>query len=57
MFFFGREPVPSIAETFVLLGAIAARTKRIKIGTCVSPLPRYPPWQFAKMTATLDVLS
>ena len=55
--YFNREQIPSIAETWVLLAAIAARTKRIKIGTSVTALPRYPPWQFAKMAATLDVLS
>ena len=54
---FSRDQISSIAEPWVLLGAIAARTERIKIGTCVTALPRYPPWQFAKMAATLDVLS
>ncbi len=54
---FSREHISSIAETWVLLGAIAAKTDKIKIGTCVSALPRYHPWQFAKMAATLDVLS
>ena len=55
--FYSREPVNSISETWVLLSAIAAKTQNIKIGTYVSPLPRYHPWQFAKITATLDVLS
>ena len=55
--YFSRENISSIAETWVLLSAIAARTEKIKIGTCVSPLPRYHPWQFAKMAATLDILS
>ena len=54
---FSREPINSISETWVLLSAIAAKTQKIKIGTYVSPLPRYHPWQFAKITATLDVLS
>ena len=54
---FDRNNVSSIAETWILLSAIAARTIKIKIGTYVSALPRYHPWQFAKMTATLDVLS
>ena len=54
---FSREPVNSIAETWILMSAIAAKTKKIKIGTNVTPLPRYHPWQFAKMAATLDVLS
>lgn len=54
---FSREPVNSIAETWILMSAIAAKTKKIKIGTYVTPLPRYHPWQFAKMAATLDILS
>ncbi|TFG09465.1 LLM class flavin-dependent oxidoreductase [Candidatus Heimdallarchaeota archaeon] len=54
---FSREQISSITDTWILLAAIAARTEKIKIGTCVTALPRYHPWQFAKMTATLDVLS
>ncbi|MCE7741678.1 MAG: LLM class flavin-dependent oxidoreductase [Candidatus Heimdallarchaeota archaeon] len=54
---FEKDEIQPIAELWVLLGAIAAKTSRIKIGTYVTPLPRYHPWQFAKMAATLDVLS
>ena len=42
--YFSREDLPSIAETWILLSAIAARTERIKIGTSVTALPRYPPF-------------
>lgn len=54
---FEKNEIQPIGEVWVLLSAIAARTSKIKIGTYVSPLTRYSPWQFAKMTATLDVLS
>jgi alkanesulfonate monooxygenase SsuD/methylene tetrahydromethanopterin reductase-like flavin-dependent oxidoreductase (luciferase family) len=54
---YDRKTVPSITDTWILLSAIAAKTKKIKIGTCVSALPRYHPWQFAKLSATLDILS
>src|SRR6266571_616715 len=39
------------------LAAIAVKTKRIRIGTTLSPLPRYKPWDLARRTATLDHLS
>jgi hypothetical protein len=55
--YYSREELNSISETWVQLSAIAAKTQKIKIGTYVSPLPRYLPWQLAKMTATLDILS
>ena len=55
--YYSREPINSISETWVLLSAIAAKTQTLKLGTYVSPLPKYHPWQLAKITATLDVLS
>lgn len=54
---FDKKAIYHITETWVLLSAIASRTEKIKIGTGVVALPRYNPWWFAKMTATLDVLS
>ena len=50
------KPVP-IYETFTSLAAIAAHTKKIRIGTSVSPLPKYKPWIIARTTAALDHLS
>jgi len=44
-------------DSFTLLAAIAAKTKRIRIGTTVTPLPRLKPWIVARQTATLDHLS
>ncbi|MEM3550295.1 MAG: LLM class flavin-dependent oxidoreductase [Candidatus Bathyarchaeia archaeon] len=55
------EPLPverhATIEPYTLLAYIAAQTSKIKIGTCVTPLPmRYPP-QLAKMVSQLDILS
>ncbi|UCH32475.1 MAG: LLM class flavin-dependent oxidoreductase, partial [Candidatus Bathyarchaeota archaeon] len=49
-----RQP---IIHPWVAMSAIASRTKHIKIGTYVTPIPRYPPWILAKETAALDILS
>jgi hypothetical protein len=46
-----------LADSFTALAAIAMKTKRIRIGTTVSPLPRLSPWAVARQTATLDHLS
>ena len=42
---------------FPLLAAIATRTKRIRIGTYIVPLPLYHPLQVAEEAVTLDALS
>jgi len=44
-------------EVWPLLAYVAARTNRIKLGTCVTPLPFRPPAMLAKLVATLDTLS
>lgn len=44
-------------DPWVLLGAIAARTTRLRLGTLVTPVPRRRPWKLAKEIATLDQLS
>jgi alkanesulfonate monooxygenase SsuD/methylene tetrahydromethanopterin reductase-like flavin-dependent oxidoreductase (luciferase family) len=36
---------------------VAARTSRIRLGTMITPVPRRRPWQLARQSATLDVLS
>ncbi len=46
-----------ISDSFTALAAMAAKTKRIRIGTTVTPLPSRPPWVVARQTATLDHLS
>ena len=46
-----------IYETFTSLAAIAVNTSRIRIGTTVTPLPKYKPWIVARQTVALDHLS
>jgi len=46
-----------IGDPWVQLAAIAIRTKRIKIGPMVTPLPRRRPWKLARESVTLDHLS
>ncbi len=47
----------SIADPWITLAAIAARTEKIRIGTTVTPLPRRRPEKVAREVATLDNLS
>ncbi len=54
--FFVWEAVWS-TDAWVLLGAIAARTTRIRLGTMLTPISRMRPWKLASETATLDNLS
>jgi alkanesulfonate monooxygenase SsuD/methylene tetrahydromethanopterin reductase-like flavin-dependent oxidoreductase (luciferase family) len=44
-------------DAWSLLAAIAARTKRIKLGTLLTPLPWRRPWKVASEVVTLDQLS
>ncbi len=46
-----------IADPWITLAAIAARTEKIRIGTTVTPLPRRRPQKVAREVATLDILS
>jgi len=46
-----------IVDPWVALGAIAARTERIRLGTCVTPVARRRPQKLARETVTLDRLS
>lgn len=50
------EPV-EIADPWIVLAAMALRTKSIKLGPMVTPLPRRRPWKLARETVTLDHLS
>jgi len=47
----------TLQDPWVLLGAIAARTSRLRLGTLVTPLARRRPHVVAKETVTLDHLS
>ncbi len=44
-------------DAWTLLGAIAARTTRIRLGTVLTPLPWRRPWKVASQVVTLDQLS
>ena len=46
-----------IADPWVGLAAVALATKRVRLGTLVTPLARRRPWQVAREAATLDRLS
>lgn len=52
-------PFPSgdLVEVWALLSYLAAKTTRIRLGSMVSPIPRYVPSQLAKIIAMVDVLS
>jgi hypothetical protein len=44
-------------DPWIVLAAMAANTRRIRIGTMITPVPRRRPWKLARETATLDHLS
>jgi 5,10-methylenetetrahydromethanopterin reductase len=44
-------------DAWLLLGAIAARTRRIRLGPCVAPVFMRDPTHVAQLAATLDELS
>jgi len=46
-----------LVDPWVTLAAIAAQTKKIRIGTTVTPIARRRPWKLARETVTLDHLS
>jgi alkanesulfonate monooxygenase SsuD/methylene tetrahydromethanopterin reductase-like flavin-dependent oxidoreductase (luciferase family) len=52
-----RPPVQAVADPWVALGAIAARTVRIRLGPMVTPLSRRRVQKVARETVTLDHLS
>jgi alkanesulfonate monooxygenase SsuD/methylene tetrahydromethanopterin reductase-like flavin-dependent oxidoreductase (luciferase family) len=49
-------PVP-MADPWVVLGGLAARTNRIRLGTAVTPLARRRPQKIARESVTVDQLS
>ena len=44
-------------DPWIVLAAMAIRTKRVRIGTIITPVPRRRPWKLARETVTLDHLS
>jgi alkanesulfonate monooxygenase SsuD/methylene tetrahydromethanopterin reductase-like flavin-dependent oxidoreductase (luciferase family) len=49
----GRRPL----DPWTMLGAVAVKTERLLLGTCVTPVPRRRPQVLALQVATLDELS
>ncbi len=47
----------STVDAWTLLAALAVRTERVKLGTCVTPIPFRHPAMLAKIVATVDRLS
>ncbi len=54
--FFVWEPVWGV-DAWICLTAAAMQTRRIRLGTLLTPLSRMRPWKLASETATLDNLS
>lgn len=52
----GQQGMPTY-DPWVSLAAMALRTKRIRLGTEVTPLTRRRPWKLARESVTLDHLS
>ncbi|TWP49592.1 LLM class flavin-dependent oxidoreductase [Lentzea tibetensis] len=48
---------PLVADPWVTLGAIAARTSSIVLGPMITPVPRRRPWKLALEASTLQRLS
>lgn len=46
-----------LLETWTTLTGVAVQTKKVMLGTAVSPIPRYNPTFLAKVVTTLDVIS
>lgn len=52
----GHEDVPTY-DPWIALAVMAERTRRIRLGTTVTPLSRRRPWKVAREAVTLDHLS
>ncbi len=48
---------PPTIDPWVALAALALQTKRVLLGTTVTPLPRRRPWKLAREAVSVDVLS
>lgn len=49
-------PMP-VADAWVVLGALAVRTTRVRLGTTITALPRHQPHEVARQAVTVDRLS
>ncbi|MBS7647442.1 MAG: LLM class flavin-dependent oxidoreductase [Candidatus Bathyarchaeia archaeon] len=56
---FPSPPFPSdkLVDTWTTLSYVAAKTTRIRLGSMVSPIPRWIPSQLAKVITMVDILS
>ena len=52
-----REPVRAVSDPWIALSAIAAATKRLRLGPLVTPISRRRVQKLARETVTLDRLS
>lgn len=52
-----RPPVTDVADPWIVLAAIAAQTRRLRLGALVTPLARRRPQVVARQVASLDHLS
>jgi alkanesulfonate monooxygenase SsuD/methylene tetrahydromethanopterin reductase-like flavin-dependent oxidoreductase (luciferase family) len=48
---------PDVCDPWIAMAAAAARTRRIRLGAMVTPVPRRRPWKLAREVASLDLLS
>jgi alkanesulfonate monooxygenase SsuD/methylene tetrahydromethanopterin reductase-like flavin-dependent oxidoreductase (luciferase family) len=46
-----------MADAWVVLGALAVRTQRVRLGTTITALPRHQPQEVARQAVTVDRLS
>ena len=51
-----RSDIPFV-DAWVMLGAIAARTERLRLGPMITPVARRRPWKLAREVVSLDHLS
>jgi alkanesulfonate monooxygenase SsuD/methylene tetrahydromethanopterin reductase-like flavin-dependent oxidoreductase (luciferase family) len=47
----------ALVDPWIALSAIALRTRTLRIGAFMTPLPAYKPWQVARQAVSLDHLS
>jgi alkanesulfonate monooxygenase SsuD/methylene tetrahydromethanopterin reductase-like flavin-dependent oxidoreductase (luciferase family) len=50
------QPMP-VADPWTVLGALAVRTERVRLGTSITPVARRRPQELARQVVTLDRLS
>jgi alkanesulfonate monooxygenase SsuD/methylene tetrahydromethanopterin reductase-like flavin-dependent oxidoreductase (luciferase family) len=55
--FLSSDKTQPFLDPWIILSAVAVKTKRIKLGTTITPLARRRPWIIAKEVSTLDRLS